>query len=66
MYVISPDERQSEKSAWVPMLLGTCEAELEEASVHGREEQLTRRQLLKRSHLQPGIPDDDVQVKTHH
>ena len=21
---------------------------------------------VKRSHLQPGIPDDDVQVKTHH
>ena len=44
--VDSPDERQSEQSAWVPMLLGTCEAELEEVSVHKREQQLTRRQLL--------------------
>ena len=35
------------------MLLGTCEAKLEEVSVHEREQQLTRRQLLKPSHLQP-------------
>ena len=51
--VNSPDERQSEQSAWVPMLLGTCEAELEEVCVHEREQQLTRRQLLKPSHFQP-------------
>ena len=53
------------------MMLGTCEAELEEVSVHEREQQLIRRQRLKqvifnltRNFL--GIPDDGVQVKTHH
>ena len=34
------------------MLLGTCESELEEVSVHEREQQLSRRQLLKPSHHQ--------------
>ena len=49
--VNSPEERESEQSAWVPILFGTCEAELEEVSVHEREYQLTRRQLLKPCHL---------------
>ena len=45
VFVISPEERQSDQPAWVPVLLSICEAELEEVSGHEREQHQTRRQL---------------------
>ena len=46
VYVTSPEERQSDQPTWVPTLLSTCGADLEEVSGHECELQ-TRRQLLK-------------------
>ena len=45
MFAIDPEERQSERPTWLPILLSVCEAELEDVGGDEREQQ-TRRQLL--------------------
>ena len=52
VFVMSPEARQSDRPTRVPIMLSTCETELEEVSGHERHECRTRTQVLILSPLQ--------------